>query len=60
MITTFINSEEGTIIKAEKYQLNNWVNLVMPSREEMEEVAEAFDFPIEFLEDPLDPKKAHV
>ncbi|TDM17405.1 magnesium transporter CorA family protein [Macrococcoides canis] len=57
MITTFINSEEGTIIKAEKYQLNNWVNLVMPSREEMEEVAEAFEFPIEFLEDPLDPEE---
>lgn len=57
MITTYINSEEGTIIKAEKYQTNNWVNLVMPSREEMEEVAEAFDFPIEFLEDPLDPEE---
>ncbi|UBH22956.1 magnesium transporter CorA family protein [Macrococcus armenti] len=57
MITTYINSEEGTIIKAEKYYTNNWVNLVMPSREEMEEVAEAFDFPIEFLEDPLDPEE---
>lgn len=57
LITTYINSDEGTIIKSEKYQLNNWVNLVMPSREEMEEVAEAFDFPIEFLEDPLDPEE---
>ncbi|UBH09230.1 magnesium transporter CorA family protein [Macrococcus armenti] len=57
MITTYINSEEGTIIKAEKYYTNNWVNLVMPSREEMEEVAESFDFPIEFLEDPLDPEE---
>lgn len=57
MITTYINSEEGTIIKAEKYYTNNWVNLVMPSREEMEEVAESFDFPIEFLEDPLDPQE---
>lgn len=57
LITTYINSDEGTIIKSEKYQLNNWVNLVMPSREEMEEVAEAFDFPIEFLEDSLDPEE---
>ncbi|KAA1042521.1 magnesium transporter CorA family protein [Macrococcus equipercicus] len=58
MITTYINSEEGTIIKADKYQVNNWVNIVQPSREEMEEVAEQFNIPIEFLEDPLDPEES--
>ncbi|WP_414054107.1 magnesium transporter CorA family protein [Macrococcus equi] len=58
MITTYINSDEMTMVKSEKYQINNWVNMIQPSREEMEEVAEQFNIPIEFLEDPLDPEES--
>ncbi|WJP98358.1 magnesium transporter CorA family protein [Macrococcus bovicus] len=58
MINTYINSDEGTIIKAERFQPNNWINMTQPSREEMEEVAEYFNIPIEFLEDPLDPEES--
>lgn len=58
MITTYINSEEGTIIKSDRFMMNNWVNIIQPSREEMEEVAAHFNIPIEFLEDPLDPEES--
>ncbi|MCU7556357.1 magnesium transporter CorA family protein [Macrococcus capreoli] len=54
MITTYVNSEDMTLIKSDKFQYNNWVNLIQPSRDEMEEVAEYFNIPIEFIEDPLD------
>ncbi|RXK18084.1 magnesium transporter CorA family protein [Macrococcus sp. DPC7161] len=58
MITTYVNSDEMTMIKSDKFQYNNWVNLIQPSREEMEEVAEYFNIPIEFIEDPLDPEES--
>lgn len=53
MITNYI-TQDGRIVQTDQMQPNSWINLISPTTEEMKQVAEKFNIPIEFIQDPLD------
>ncbi|WKA60220.1 magnesium transporter CorA family protein [Planococcus shenhongbingii] len=54
MFTIYKTSPDGILEVLEKFEKNSWINITVPSKEELEEVARLCNIPIGFLEDPLD------
>ncbi|MBN2790407.1 MAG: magnesium transporter CorA family protein [Candidatus Delongbacteria bacterium] len=53
MIEIFKSSDTG-LINIDTYEDNSWVNIVHPSKEEIDSIINKFDIPRDFLTDPLD------
>ncbi|KMY49761.1 magnesium transporter CorA family protein [Peribacillus loiseleuriae] len=54
MFVTYKSSHDGILEMIEKFEKNSWINITAPSKEELKEVSQLCNIPIEFLEDPLD------
>ena len=54
MFSIYKSSPDGMLEVVEKFENNCWINITAPSKEELEEVSQLCNIPIEFLEDPLD------
>ncbi len=52
--TIYKSSPDGALESVEKFEKNCWVNIITPSKEELEEISAYFAIPMDFLEDPLD------
>lgn len=50
----FKSNEAGKLEELEKPERNCWINIVAPSSEEINQIADQYGIPLEFLEDPLD------
>ncbi|EMG28904.1 magnesium transporter CorA family protein [Listeria fleischmannii 1991] len=50
----FKSDEDGKLMELEVAERNSWINIVAPTSEEINQVAENYNIPLEFLEDPLD------
>jgi magnesium transporter len=54
MFITYKSSRDGILEIIENFEKNSWINITAPSKEELKEVSQLCNIPIEFLEDPLD------
>uniref|UniRef100_UPI00403F9158 magnesium transporter CorA family protein n=1 Tax=Paenibacillus sp. FSL R10-2734 TaxID=2954691 RepID=UPI00403F9158 len=54
MLTTYKSARNGMLEIRDKFEKNCWINITAPSKEEIQEVSQLYNIPIEFLEDPLD------
>ena len=54
MIISFISNEHNTLIGTQDLCQAHWINVVSPSKEEIQLLASRQNIPIEFLEDSLD------
>ncbi|ANE45261.1 magnesium transporter CorA [Paenibacillus swuensis] len=54
MLITYRSSLEGTLNIAESFEKNCWINMTAPSTEELAQVSQFCNIPMEFLRDPLD------
>ena len=54
MLITYKSSHEGILERIENFEKDSWINITNPSKEELKEVSQLCNIPIEFLEDPLD------
>ncbi|MBC1229350.1 magnesium transporter CorA family protein [Listeria booriae] len=50
----FKSNDVGKLEELEHPERNCWINIVAPSSEEINQIAEQYNIPLEFLEDPLD------
>ncbi|EGP8994139.1 magnesium transporter CorA family protein, partial [Listeria monocytogenes] len=50
----FKSDENGKLIELEEVTRNCWINIVAPTSEEINKIADNYEIPLEFLEDPLD------
>ncbi|EUJ46873.1 magnesium transporter CorA family protein [Listeria riparia] len=50
----FKSNDVGKLEELEHPERNCWINIVAPSSEEINQIAEQYTIPLEFLEDPLD------
>lgn len=50
----FKSNADGKLEELEMPERNAWVNIVAPTSEEINQVAEEYQIPLEFLEDSLD------
>ncbi|EUJ22671.1 magnesium transporter CorA family protein [Listeria grandensis] len=50
----FKSNQAGKLEELEKPERNCWINIVAPSSEEINQIADQYGIPLEFLEDPLD------
>ncbi|AQY51654.1 putative membrane and transport protein [Listeria weihenstephanensis FSL R9-0317] len=50
----FKSNPAGKLEELETPERNCWINIVVPSSEEINQISELYDIPLEFLEDPLD------
>jgi magnesium transporter len=51
---TYKSSRDGILEIIEKFEKNCWINMTAPSKEELTEVSQLCNIPMEFLRDPLD------
>ncbi|KOS66304.1 magnesium transporter CorA [Lysinibacillus contaminans] len=51
---TYKSSRDGILERIENFEKDSWINITDPSIEELKEVSQLCNIPIEFLEDPLD------
>lgn len=54
MLITYKSSRDGILERIENFEKDSWINITDPSKEELKEVSQLCNIPIEFLEDPLD------
>ncbi|NOU63894.1 magnesium transporter CorA family protein [Paenibacillus sp. LMG 31461] len=54
MLITYKSSCDGNLEKIGHFEKDCWINITAPLKEELIEVSELYNIPIEFLEDPLD------
>lgn len=54
MLITYKSSRDGILEKIRHFEKDCWINITAPVKEELIEVSELCNIPIEFLEDPLD------
>ncbi|WP_053585486.1 magnesium transporter CorA family protein [Lysinibacillus contaminans] len=54
MLITYKSSRDGILERIENFEKDSWINITDPSIEELKEVSQLCNIPIEFLEDPLD------
>ncbi|MEC0226569.1 magnesium transporter CorA family protein [Paenibacillus alba] len=54
MLITYKSSGDGILEKLAHFEKDCWMNITAPLKEELIEVSELCNIPIEFLEDPLD------
>ncbi|WP_239256451.1 magnesium transporter CorA family protein [Listeria ilorinensis] len=50
----FKSNPEGKLEELDQVERNAWINIVAPTSEEINQLAEEYKIPLEFLEDPLD------
>ncbi|WP_099223129.1 magnesium transporter CorA family protein [Listeria costaricensis] len=50
----FKSNPEGTLEELDQAERNAWINIVAPTSEEINQLADEYNIPLEFLEDPLD------
>lgn len=54
MLITYKSSPDGILETIENFEKNSWIHITAPSKEELIEVSQLCNIPMEFLEDPLD------
>ncbi|WP_337102518.1 magnesium transporter CorA family protein [Paenibacillus sp. YIM B09110] len=54
MLITYKSSHDGILEIIQNFEKDGWINITAPSKEELKEVSQLYNIPIEFLEDPLD------
>lgn len=54
MLITYKSSPDGILETIENFEKNSWIHITAPSKEELKEVSQLCNIPLEFLEDPLD------
>lgn len=54
MLITYKSSHDGILEITENFCKDSWINITAPSNEELKEISQLCNIPIEFLKDPLD------
>lgn len=54
MLAYYKSSRDGILERIENFEKDSWINITNPSKEELREISQLCNIPIEFLEDPLD------
>jgi magnesium transporter len=54
MLITYKSSPDGILETIANFEKNSWIHITAPSKEELKEVSQLCNIPMEFLEDPLD------
>ncbi|MCY9086567.1 magnesium transporter CorA family protein [Bacillus spizizenii] len=54
MITSYKTSCDGALEAKENLMKNSWINITSPTKNELKEISQRCNIPIEFLENPLD------
>ncbi|WP_419962266.1 magnesium transporter CorA family protein [Psychrobacillus sp. BM2] len=54
MLITYKSSHDGILEITENFYKDSWINITAPSNEELKEISQLCNIPIEFLKDPLD------
>ncbi|WP_268624784.1 magnesium transporter CorA family protein [Paenibacillus alvei] len=54
MIFAYKTSSDGILEVTKDFEINSWLNITSPSKEELEEVSLRFNIPMDFLQNPLD------
>ncbi|MBI5974319.1 magnesium transporter CorA family protein [Staphylococcus canis] len=58
MITVYQNTTDLYIKEIEDWEQAQWINVVKPTHEEVEQLIQSFGFPKDFLEDALDSEES--
>lgn len=57
MLNIYLSNEEGVIKETNKITSGCWINLIAPTEQEIQSIAEKLELPIGFLKDPLDEEE---
>ncbi|EKU45176.1 magnesium transporter CorA family protein [Staphylococcus massiliensis] len=58
MIQAYKNDDNLNICEVSDWHESQWLNVVQPSREEIETLTRTFNIPLDFIEDPLDSEES--